>query len=530
MKTASAAAAEDALWLPKYNPWLIGIVVAMAAFMEVLDTSIANVALPHIAGDLAASNSQSTWVLTSYLVANAIVLPISGWLVGLFGRKRFFLVCIICFTLSSVACGMAVSLPMLLVFRVLQGAFGGGLQPMAQAILADTFPPHKRGLALALYGVTAITAPIIGPVLGGWLTDNYSWRWVFYINIPVGILTVALVYLIVEDPPYLARIKNSLANFDYIGLSLLTVGIGSLQVFLDKGQELDWFGSPFITTLAISAAVCLVSLVVWEWRHEHPIVEVRLLRNRNFAVSNVMMLMLGLVMFSSAVLMPQFMQTLMGYTAEQSGLVMTGGAIVMLFMMGLVGPLTTQLQARSMAAFGWLTMAIGMYLSIRGMDLQLDFGSASILRVFQSVPLPFLFVPISLVAYVGLPKEKNNAASGITNFMRNIGMSIGTSVVSTVVARRAQFHQSILVQHTGSAQFRNSAMGLSMQLHSAGLGMHKAQTQAVGRLYLAIQAQAMALSYIDVYWMLTIVSAVLFLLSFALAKNDPGKGESVPMH
>jgi len=530
MNTAQASIAEDALWRPKYNPWLIGIVVAMAAFMEVLDTSIANVALPHIAGDLAASNSQSTWVLTSYLVANAIILPISGWLVGLVGRKRLFLICISFFTLSSFACGIATSLPILLVFRVLQGAFGGGLQPMAQSILADTFPPRQRGLALTLYGVTAICAPIVGPVLGGFLTDNYSWRWVFYINIPVGILTAILVYWTVEDPPYLAHMKNYLANFDFLGLSLLTLGIGSLQILLDKGQEMDWLGSPFIALLAVVSVVSLVALVVWEWRHKDPIVDVRLFKNRNFATCNVLLLMMGLVLFSSGVLMPQFVETLMGYTAEQAGLVMTRGAVAMMLMMAIVGPLTSRVQAKYMAAFGWITMAFGMYVSIHGINLQMDFGSASFVRVFQSFPLPFLFVSLSLVSYIGLPAEKNNAAAGITNFMRNIGMSIGTSMVATVAARRSQYHQSILVQHTRSAVFQNSAMGLSAKLHLAGLSLHGAQMQSVGRLYLLIQAQAAALSYIDVYWMLTFISALMFVLSFFLARNEPGKGGSVPMH
>ncbi|PYX04902.1 MAG: EmrB/QacA family drug resistance transporter, partial [Acidobacteria bacterium] len=256
---------DQAIWRPKANPWIIGVVVSLAAFMEVLDTSIANVALPHIAGNLAASNDQSTWVLTSYLVSNAIVLPISGWLVGLFGRKRFFITCIVIFTISSFLCGIAPSLGTLLIFRVLQGAGGGGLQPMAQAILADTFPPEKRGLAFALYGVTAVCAPAIGPTLGGWITDSYSWRWIFYINIPVGILALALVYSLVEDPPYMARLRaKGIPAFDYIGFSLLTVGIAALQIMLDKGQEDDWFGSHFITILAVTAAVCLISLVIWE--------------------------------------------------------------------------------------------------------------------------------------------------------------------------------------------------------------------------------------------------------------------------
>src|ERR1700756_3043366 len=293
MSTANAITAEQAGAMPKVNPWIIGIVVSLAAFMEVLDGSIANVALPYIAGNLGATNDESTWVLTSYLVSNAIVLPTSGFLVGWLGRKRFFLTCIAFFSVSSFMCGLAPSLGLLLFFRVLQGAFGGGLQPMTQAILADTFPQEKRGLAFALYGVTAICAPAIGPTLGGWITDNYSWRWVFYINVPVGALALALVYQLVEDPPYLARLKKRLSGFDFIGFSLLTIGVGALQIALDKGQEDDWFGSLFITTLVVIAAVGLVSLVVWEWFQREPIVDVRLFKVPNVATTNLMFLMLG---------------------------------------------------------------------------------------------------------------------------------------------------------------------------------------------------------------------------------------------
>ena len=310
--TLPAPALAEERFKPKFNPWLIAIVVALAAFMEVLDTSIANVALPHMAGNLGASNDESTWVLTSYLVSNAIVLPISGWLAGLFGRKRFFLLCILLFTVSSLFCGAAWSLAILIIFRVVQGVGGGGLQPMAQAILADTFPPHQRGMAFGLYGITAIMAPTIGPTLGGWITDNYSWRWIFYINLPVGILTLFLVYRMVEDPPFLKRAKGAGIRVDYIGIALLALGIGALQVLLDKGQEDDWFGSNFIVTLALVSAICLISLVVWEWRHKDPVIDVRLFKNFNFATANLMMFTLGIVLFSSLVMMPQFLQTLYG--------------------------------------------------------------------------------------------------------------------------------------------------------------------------------------------------------------------------
>src|ERR1700738_2084515 len=297
-------------WKPKFNPWLIAIVVAMAAFMEVLDTSIANVALPHLAGDLGASNDESTWVLTSYLGSNAIILPMTGWLATTFGRKRLFLLCISLFTAASLLCGIAPSLSVLILFRVVQGIGGGGLQPMAQAILADTFPPEKRGLAFAFYGITAIMAPTIGPTLGGWITDNYSWRWIFYINLPVGIMTLFLVYRMVEDPPYLRRVKGAGIRGDYIGIALLALGVGALQILLDKGQEEDWFGSHFILTLALVSAISLISLVVWEWRHKEPVIDVRLFKNFNFATANLMMFTLGIILFSSLVMMPQFLQTL----------------------------------------------------------------------------------------------------------------------------------------------------------------------------------------------------------------------------
>src|SRR5262245_6283258 len=326
----------------KHNPWLIAVVVAMAAFMEILDTSIANVALPYMAGNLGVSNDESTWVLTSYLVSNAIILPISGWIASAFGRKRFFMACIGFFTLSSLLCGVAPSLSLLLLFRVLQGLGGGGLQPMAQAILADTFPPQQRGLAFALYGITAVIAPAAGPTLGGWITYNYSWRWIFFINLPVGLLALALVFKLIEDPPYLSSVKRAGVKIDYIGIALLVLGVGALQVMLDRGQQDDWFGSRFILTLAIAAGVGLVALFIWEWFAKNPIIEVRLFKNFNFLSANVMMFALGVVLFSSLVMIPQFLQTLMGYTAEIAGLVLSLGALVLLVQMPIVGWLTSK--------------------------------------------------------------------------------------------------------------------------------------------------------------------------------------------
>ena len=524
--TTAALTVDQDIWRPRYNPWLIAVVVALAAFMEVLDTSIANVALPYMAGNLGASNDQSTWVLTSYLVSNAIILPMTGWLAGAFGRKRFFMSCLGIFTVSSLLCGMAPSLGFLLLFRVLQGAGGGGLQPMAQAILADTFPPEKRGLAFALYGITAVMAPTIGPTLGGWITFNYSWRWIFFINLPVGVITWFLVRRFVEDPPYLQRLKGAGVKLDYVGIALLTVGVGALQILLDKGQEDDWFGSRFITTLVVVSAVCLISLVVWEWFEKAPIIDVHTFKNFNFAGSSLMMFMLGILLFSSLVLMPQFLQTLLGYTSELAGFALSAGGIVLLIEMPIVGQLTTKVQARRLIAFGWLALSIAMYYSTKRIDLQISFSAATWLRVAQVIGLGFLFVPITLVAYVGIAPAKNNAVAGIVNFMRNMGSSVGTSLVTTLIARRSQFHQLRLVENTriDNPNFTNSAQGLTQHFVSAGVGTHEALATAYARIYQSLQAQAASLAYIDTFMVLSVFAAIMFCLSFVLKKNDPGGG------
>jgi len=513
-------------WQPKFNPWLIGVVVALAAFMEVLDTSIANVALPYIAGSLGATNDQSTWVLTSYLVSNAIVLPISGWFARAFGRKRFFITCLVIFTVSSLLCGIAPSLGALLFFRVLQGAGGGGLQPMAQAILADTFPPEKRGAAFALYGITAIFAPTIGPTLGGWITENYTWRWIFFINLPVGILALFLVYRLVEDPPWLKRAPGAGVRIDYIGVALLALGVGALQVMLDKGQEDDWFGSHFITTLAILAGVCLVSLVIWEWFQKHPIIEVRLFKNLNFLGASGMMFILGMMLFSSLVLMPLFLQTLLGYTSESAGFVLSGGGFMLLLLTPVVGALSSKIQARRLIAFGWLMLAVGMYFSTQHLDLQISFASASVLRVVQVFGLGFLFVPINLVAYIGMPLEKSGSVSGLINFMRNIGSSVGTSMVTTVIARRAQVHQVYLAAHVtpGHPTLTQAATGLAARLSVSGIQSELALRKAEALLYRSVIGQASTLAYVDMFTILSVGAAIMFLLSFALRKNEPGGG------
>ena len=525
-RTQRAPLSGEEKWRPKHNPWLIGVSVSLAAFMEILDTSIANVALPYIAGNLGASSDESTWVLTSYLVSNAIVLPISGWLAGAFGRKRFFLACVFLFTAGSLLCGVAPSLTVLLLARVAQGAGGGGLQPMAQAILADTFPAEQRGLAFALYGITAVMAPTIGPTLGGWITDNYSWRWIFFMNLPVGLLALLLVLRLVEDPPYLLGARGRRVRLDYIGVSLLALGIGALQVMLDRGQEDDWFGSHFIITLAVIAGVCLSALVLWEWFHKAPIIEVRLFKNFNFLSANAMMFAFGVLLFSSLVMMPLFLQTLMGYTAEAAGLAVSAGGLMVLIEMPIVGQLTQRVQVRYIIALGWLALALAMAYSARQLNLLISFRAATWLRVVQVIGIGLLFVPITLSAYIGLPPEKSNSVAGLINFMRNIGASIGTSLVTTLIARRSQFHQVHLVWRaaTDTPMFEKRLQLLAGHLADAGLGAYEGKLQALARFYHTVLNQAQTLAYIDTFWILAGIAVLMCVLSFVLKKNEPGAG------
>jgi MFS transporter, DHA2 family, multidrug resistance protein len=530
MSTASATlTAENVVWTPKVNPWAIGAVVSLAAFVEVLDTTVSNVALPYIAGGLGASYDDSTWVLTSYLAANAIVLPISGWLAEIIGRKRYFMLSLLIFTVSSLLCGLAPSLPLLLFFRAVQGVGGGGLQPMAQAILNDSFPPEKRSVAFALYGISAVLAPTVGPMLGGWITDNYSWRWIFFITLPVVSLAIYLTHVLVEDPPFLLRMKRGGIRVDYIGISMLVLGVGALQVLLDKGQEDDWLGSHFIVTLAITASFCLITLVIWEWFRKEPIIDVRMFKSFNFAAANLMMFMMGFMLFSTLVLIPEFLQTLMGYTAELAGLVLSGGGLVLLAMMPLTGRLTTKVQARFLIAAGWLCLAVGLFYSAHQIDLFINFRFATWLRITQVVGIGFLFVPITAAGYIGVPPEKGNSVSGIINFMRNIGGSIGTSLVTTLIIRRSQYHQQILVGHVTphTPRFRSALHALSTKVGHSGLRAADAHNQAIARFYDLVNQQAHALSYMDTFWILGALCTVMLVLAFFLKKNDPGAGGQV---
>jgi DHA2 family multidrug resistance protein len=516
--------AEDAPpWRPSYNPWLVAFVVSLAAFMEVLDTSIANVALPHIAGSLAASRDESTWVLTSYLVSNAIVLPISGWLAAQVGRKRLFTICIVSFTASSLVCALAPNLGSLLAARVVQGIGGGGLQPLAQAILADSFPAEKRGMAFSVYGATAIFAPAIGPTLGGWITDNYSWPWIFLINVPVGIIAWIMILQVVEDPPYLRRTPAAGVRIDYVGFALLALGVGALQVMLDRGQEDDWFASDFITTLAAVSVVCVTGFVIYEWRRPDPIVDVRLFCHRNFAISNLLMFSMGVTLFSAVVMMPQFLQSLMGYTAETAGMVLSAGAFVVVLQLPLIGRLTSVVPAKYLIACGWLLMASAMYLSTQRTDLSISFAAATWLRIAQAVPISLVFIPLSVVAYIGIPREKSNAVAAMINFMRNMGASVGTSLVTTLVARHAQRHQVFLTGRLNPDEpaFREQLDGLAQHFAQAGASADQAQQQAYAALYQSLTAQARTLAFIDTYSILAVGAVVMLVLTVFLKYNDP---------
>jgi DHA2 family multidrug resistance protein len=518
-------------WKPKHNPWLIAVVVALAAFMEVLDTSICNVALPHIAGGMGFSMSEGTWVLTTYLVANAIVLPITGWISSVFGRKRFFLFCVLLFTVCSFLCGFAPNIGTLLA-RALQGASGGGMQPMAQAIMADSFPPKKRGMAFALFGVTAVVAPALGPTLGGWITDNFTWRWIFFINIPVGILAFALIYQLVEDPPFLRRFKPGQMQLDTCGLSLLVLGIGALQILLDKGQEDDWLASNFIATLAVIAVTGILGLIWWEWRHKNPIVDIRLFKNVNFTSASLIMFLAGSTSFTAGILMPQFLQTMMGYTAVNAGLVVSAGATVVLFTLPIAGVLTTKIPVKYIMLFGWALSATGLFLSTRIHSLQISFGYACLLMVMQFCPIGFIFIAATTASYFGVPQDKSDSVSGLSNFMRNIGSSVGTSIVQTLLVRRMQFHTSRLGEHAvaSDASFQyNIAAGVQVM---SGMGMNPSTAlgATIGRAYMQLQMQAMTLSYIDAYMFLACCSTAMFFLSFLVRKNDPHSTEQIMGH
>ena len=490
--------------------------------MEVLDTSIANVALPHIAGNLGASEDQGTWVLTSYLVSNAIVLPAGAWASSVIGRKNFFLSCITLFTVASFLCGIAPSLPILLIARVIQGVGGGGLQPMAQAIMADSFEERRRGQAFALYGLVAVLAPSIGPTLGGWITDNYSWRWIFYINIPVGLLAFTLVTRFVDDPPWINADRANLRRLDYLGLGFLTLAMGGLQIMLDKGEENDWFASNFIRFFAVMFVLGMVGLIWWEWRHKAPIMNIKLFKYKNFAICCLLMALVGGVLNASTVLQPQFMQTLLGYTATSAGEALTGGGVALVIVMPLAGVATGRFAARNLAAIGFAAFAVAFYYISITLNLGLSFNMNTWLRIILMMPIPFCFISITNAAYVGLPREASNQVSGIINFVRNVGGSIFISVTGAMVTNRSLFHQARLQNHM---QLGNQAFADRVNaLGGAFGGGQGGQYTARSFIYNQLNQQAGAMAYQDIFRLLCWMAVIMIGFAFLLNKNRPGQG------
>jgi DHA2 family multidrug resistance protein len=514
------------------NPWVIAVTVTLATFMEVLDTSIANVALPHISGSLSASADESTWVLTSYLVSNAIILPLSGWFSSLIGRKRFYMSCVALFTVSSFLCGLAPSLGVLVLFRILQGVGGGGLQPSEQAILNDTFPIEKRGMAFAVYGIAVVVAPTIGPWLGGWITDNFSWRWIFYINVPVGIISLILTSLIVSDPPYMQRAKAKVKDsfrIDYIGIGLISLGLGSMQIILDKGEREDWLSSGFIQVFFALMIVGIIAGILWELREEHPVVDLRMLKDRNFAVATLAMFFLGFVLYASTVLIPQFLQEMMGYTAELAGLALSPGGAVIMFMMPVVGILVSRMNTKYLIAFGCTISALSLFV-MASWNLQIDYRHAVLARMMQSFGLAFLFIPINVSAFSFVPKEKTNMGTGIINLARNIGASVGIATVTTLLQRRTQFHQAQLMEHVNTLNqaYQNKLHALTVAFTSGGSSGPGAASQAHGMIYTTVQRQAAMLAFVDNFHMLGIVFFIVIPVLMLLKR--PPKGVNAPVH
>jgi MFS transporter, DHA2 family, multidrug resistance protein len=504
-------------WCPIGTPGIVALAVMLATFMEVLDTTVVNVALPHISGNLSATIDESTWVITSYLVSNAIVLPATGWLSRVFGRKKFYMTCVGIFAIASFLCGFAPSLTWLVIFRVLQGLGGGALQPISQAILLESFPLRKRGMGMAIFGVGVVFAPIIGPTLGGWITDNFTWRWIFFINIPVSILSLTLVEMFIVDPPYLQR---GVSKIDYMGLGLLAVGIGALQIVLDNGERDDWFGTPWIAQLSVISAVCIIGLIIWELRTDHPIIDLRIFRARNFAPGVMLIFVLGIGLYGSIVLLPVFLQSLLGYTAMQSGMAMSPGGLGTLLFMPLAGFLVGKRDGRYLIMFGLALMSISLFMMSR-YNLQISFMQAVYPRVVMGVGLAFLFVPLSAVTFGFISREEMGNGTGLFNLMRNIGGSIGIAGVTTLLARRAQFHQSRLVEHITpyNPAFQEGYKRAVAGLMYAGQSYWAAQKEALGFIYGRVLRQALMMSFIDCFWFLGVVMAL--MIPFVLIMRRP---------
>jgi DHA2 family multidrug resistance protein len=503
----------------------------LATFMEVLDTSIANVSLPHIAGSLSATVDESTWVLTSYLISNAIVLPLTGWLSMLFGRKRLFIGCVVTFTISSFLCGFAPNLFLLIFFRVLQGAGGGGLQPISQAILVESFSRQKQGMAMAVYGMGVVVAPIVGPTLGGWITDSFSWRWIFFINVPVGVVAILMTLALVQDPPYLVRktLKQGL-KIDFIGLGLLSVGLGFIQVMLDKGQTDDWFESRFIVSCAVIGILGLVGVVWWELRQPEPLVDLRLFTQRNYSMATFMMFAMGVILYGTTVLLPILVQTLMGYTAEWAGLVLSPGGLVTLFVMPLVGRLLGIVQPRWLVVCGLLILGVGMY-RLSELSLQTGFWSFVTVWTFSRAGMPFLFVPINVMAFAYVPREKTNSATGLINLTRNLGGSVGISLVAAAQSHLAQVSQSTLAGNVSAISPLYTARVHQLQgaLLAAGSDPTQAAKQAQAILYGEMLRQSSMVAYVDVFRLLAWLCVGLIPLMFFMKPAKRGAA-APPVH
>jgi MFS transporter, DHA2 family, multidrug resistance protein len=519
--------AEDAAWRPRGNPWLIAVVVTLAAFMEILDTTIVNVSLPYIAGSVSVSYDDATWTLTSYLVANGIVLTISGWLSRLLGRKRYFLICIAMFTVSSFLCGIANSLGELIVFRLMQGFFGGGLQPNQQSIILDNFPPADRGRAFSVVAVAVIFAPVIGPTLGGWITDNYTWRWIFFVNIPVGAFTFFAVSRLVEDPPWVKRDRAKLADVDYVGLALITLGLGSMQIMLDRGEDLDWFGSAEIRLFGVGALVGIIGAIVWLLYTDKPIVNLRAYRDRNFSVASIVIFGIFAILYSSAVLIPQLAQEWLGYTAYLAGLVLSPGALLILFLVPIVARLLLpRVQTRYIIGFGFFSLGVALIYAYYTINPMLDFTTLCLIRAAQTFGLAFLFVPTSTIAYVTMPREMNNDATALYVMMRNIAGSVGISLAAAAVTNRAQVHQSYLTGHlTPLDQPYNQLLGQTTDaLRTLGVAPSRLQSTANGLINQTLNVQAHLLAYMDVFAFCSVAAFLIVPLIFLFRPSKAGGG------
>ncbi|MDB6121832.1 MAG: family multidrug resistance protein [Pedosphaera sp.] len=514
-------------WKPSHNPWLIAVSVMLATFMEVLDTSVANVALPHIAGSLAASTEESTWVLTSYLVSNAIILPISGWLGSHFGRKRLLLFCIVLFTVSSALCGAAFSLGFLIIARILQGIGGGALQPISQAVLLESFPPDKRGQGMAVFAMGVVVAPILGPTLGGWITDNYSWRWIFYINLPVGALALLMSHAFVEDPPYIRRIRDGI---DYIGFGLLALWLSSLQIILDKGQEEDWFASRFIFWLAVLSIASFVGFIVRELTAPEPIVNLRILKNRNFAVGIALMAVVGGVLYGTTAALPLFLQTLIGFPALQSGLALSPRGIGAFATTILVGRLIGVVSNRVMIILGFFLLSISSFLLGR---VTLEVGMAYIIwpTILNGIAISFIFVPLTTATMGHLKQEQISNATGIFNLMRNLGGSVGIAVLTTILARRQQVHQAMMVSHLTpfDPAFQQSLQGTQAALNAQS-GSWLAHLQAQSLIYANLGKQAVLWAFVDNFRLFGALCVLCIPLGLLFKKVARVRGGGIPAH